>query len=293
MLYEHLTIQLGHAVDSEARIYIHAHDDAEIVSIQGRLRGPQCHYARTLAAEHRIEQLTGKRNQKFLAQGLITDPCYWTPPLPFQYELQLELQDASGEKHALKTLIGLSRRGAEGRHLRLERRRSVLRGAQVSLATPDDLSAARLAETALLVDAPHTELCSEASRLGVPLVVDLRGSDTYLAQQQRLTWCPAMLIALLNPEQLRGASRTSSLLAQSISTSTSELEAAAADCDLYAIELSPDESPPAWLATCNKPVLAIRRGESHADLSAARAGCDRLQSDLAPQFDFSGYFVAP
>jgi hypothetical protein len=32
---------------------------------------------------------------------------------------------------------------------------------------------------------------------------------------------------------------------------------------------------------------------AYADFDEARAACDRLQAELAPEFDLAGYFVAP
>ena len=44
------------------------------------------------------------------------------------------------------------------------------------------------------------------------------------------------------------------------------------------------------MTSVGKPVFAWRDGDAES-LSDARAGCDRLQSDLAPDFDLAGYFV--
>ena len=293
MVYDTLSLRLGHAVDSEARVYLQTSRAAQIASMSGRLRGPQCDFAHTLKSEHPVQQLSGSADPNCLAEVLITDPCYWTPQLPFQYELHVDLQLASGETRELTTSMGLHRWGAEGPNLRLERRRTVLRGAQVTREAFEAVSTARDAEVALLVETPSEELCHAASRLGVPLVVDLRSCEDPLGEErQRLAWSPAVLIALLTPGQLGDALKTSFLLAQSITTGTTEQEATAIECDLYAIHLGPNDSPPAWLAHSDKPVIAIRHGKTYAEGTEARAACDGLQRELAPQFDFAGYFVA-
>ena len=56
--------------------------------------------------------------------------------------------------------------------------------------------------------------------------------------------------------------------------------------------LADGERPPAWMAACGRPIVAIRRGAAYADFEKARADCDRLQAALAPEFDLAGYFVA-
>ena len=58
------------------------------------------------------------------------------------------------------------------------------------------------------------------------------------------------------------------------------------------LELQPGERPHAALAHCTLPVIAIRRGESYADFTTARAACDRLQAQLSPEFNLAGYFIA-
>ncbi len=293
MLCEQLTLQPGHSVDSEARIYVCGPKDRTIESVQGSLRGPQCEFARTLAAEHPVQRLSGQPEQEHMAQVLITDPCYWTPQLPFRYELNLELQEAGGKIKTKTHQIGLRRWGTNGKHLWLESKRTVLRGAGVDLAHFEETDAVRQDQTALLVSIPPNGLCDMANRLGLPLVIDMCHSGASLdADLRRLTWNPAALIALLRPEQMQSTYQSSMLLAQCIAASTTKSEATSVECDLYALELNPGELPPLWLATCQKPVLAIRRGTSYSDLLAGRMYSDRLQRELAPQFDFSGYFVA-
>ena len=56
-------------------------------------------------------------------------------------------------------------------------------------------------------------------------------------------------------------------------------------------KLDDGERPPRWMATCGRPVVAIRRGAAYAGFEEARIACDRLQAELAPEFDLAGYFV--
>ena len=79
------------------------------------------------------------------------------------------------------------------------------------------------------------------------------------------------------------------LLAQDVYTGKPDV--AAERAPLLAIELGPAERPPVWLAHCGRPVLAIRRGADSAQAGDVRRRCDLLQAELAPEFDFAGYFV--
>jgi hypothetical protein len=67
-------------------------------------------------------------------------------------------------------------------------------------------------------------------------------------------------------------------------------EKTAVTCDAYAIELQSGERPPTWAATCDKPVIVIRN-DLEAEIRTARMSCDKLQAELAPEFDLAGYFV--
>ena len=70
-------------------------------------------------------------------------------------------------------------------------------------------------------------------------------------------------------------------------------EAVADTCQAIIVELQSDQRPPTSLATLNKPMIAIRRGVAFNNLHEARAACDRLQAELAPEFDLAGYVVGP
>ena len=61
--------------------------------------------------------------------------------------------------------------------------------------------------------------------------------------------------------------------------------------DAFAVELQSGELPSAAFAACARPVLVVRRGADGADVAAARVAADALQAELAPGFDFAGYFV--
>ncbi|MCH2114457.1 MAG: hypothetical protein MK171_06055 [Pirellulales bacterium] len=297
MPHRHLAFCLGHTARSEATVYLQAHPDEAIVCIEGRLRGPYCKWARTLPAEYVVKPHAECPSRGGLAQVLVLEPCYWTPHLPFQYELQLSLHDSRGNARELAATVGLRQWGVEGCNLLLDRRRIVLRGMSSAPLTLERIDAAREAETALLVDPPSVELCAAASRMGVPLVVDLRhlGAD-FIAAWRRLSWCASVLVVILTADQVNrtraaGETGTQALIALSITANTSGTAAARVACDLYAIDLQPGERPPAWVADCPLPVFGIRHEANGFQRGSERNSCDQLQSEWAPQFDLAGYFL--
>jgi hypothetical protein len=52
-----------------------------------------------------------------------------------------------------------------------------------------------------------------------------------------------------------------------------------------------NEQLPRGISAAGKPLIMVRRKPAKIDVAAARAACDRLQLDLAPNGDFAGYVV--
>jgi hypothetical protein len=283
--------------EHEARLMVWLAEIAArpVAEISGTLTGPHSAYARTLTTDFRMELFAPPKNSAACGEFVVVDPCYWTPSLPFLYELALDVRFADGETMTLRRDVGLRRWQASGPNFRLERVRTVLRGAAASANDVAVLHVARDHEAALLVATPGDEFCRAASRMGVGLMADVRRADA-ARELHRLSQHASVLVALCDgdPEAPSGSSLSRPLLAVAIAASAKEDVAdAAAWADMVAVELSPSERPPAWLASYNQPAVAIRHGEASADLRRARTACDRLQAELAPEFNLAGYFVAP
>ena len=295
MLHHHASPILGDSVDSSARFYVRAHAGADIAELGGTLRGPKCEFARTLPAEYSLRQATVESNRLNLAEVLVTDPCYWTPSLPYLYELQLTVTKRSGETFLHTEEIGLRRWSANGRNLILERRRIVLRGLHISNVSVEQLQEARAADSALLVAHPGDHLCAEASRLGVMLLAVLTDVGDALADElARFSWFPAVMMVLVSGAQVKSLVRSpSNLIAQIVAGDMLSDTVANSSVDAIAVEIAAGESPPTMVASVRKPVIAIRTGTAYAEMLAARAVCDRLQAELSPEFDLAGYFVTP
>jgi len=269
-----------------------------LVSFSGNLIGPHCQYARTLPATFSVppcECLPGISNR---TQRIITDPCYWTPKLPFLYNFEGEMKLADETVQSWSHTVGFRRWEVEGRNLRLERRRIVLRGAVAATESAVDLRAAHDAEVALVVKDPSDSFLQQASECGVMVIADLRSVETELTPRLlSLAWQPCVALVLVcHTHVMSGYYQPAALtIGQMVDVKTQlvpesdEYESAS----VLLVELNADERPPHWLANIDKPVIVIRRGETHGDLPQSRAACDRLQADLAPEFNFAGYFVSP
>jgi len=283
--------------ESEARLQVEPRTGSRIVEISGTLSGPRCEFSRTLPAEMASKPIPPSASVRCATEIILLEPCYWTPALPFLYDLRFEVQTEEGASHQLTVELGLRRWSCAGQSFRLESRRKVLRGMRVKSMAPAELPAARAAETALVVDCPTQELCNEASRLGVILIADLRTTDKSLQEKiARLEWSPAVFLALVSQEQLKDPSLEvrkghQSMLTLCLSASDTEADRALLGAEAVAVELGPSEGPLSWLAEYQRPVIAIRHGESYSELNTTRAACDRLQAELAPEFDLAGYFV--
>ncbi|MCH8839863.1 MAG: hypothetical protein IH831_04155 [Planctomycetes bacterium] len=276
---EQLEVFTHRATESEVLVEICDMSQGQIRAFQGQLRGPHCERAHTLPATFQ----TSHREPL-----LVIDPCYWTPQLPMLYDVELALELADGTTAAWKHTVGLRRWEIDGRNLLQERKRIVLRGAVTTNFRAEDLSAAVAAEVALVVRDPSEAFLQRASELGVPLVIDLRGHEGNLSPKLlSYAWQPAVALVLLDT----GVPHKPHAIKTGCVVQSACVFAEAPWADIIAIELSETERPPDWAATCDKPVIAIRRQGAYAELSQARHGCDRLQAELAPQFDLAGYFV--
>jgi hypothetical protein len=268
--------------------------DGTPYKIGGVLEGPYCTIARTLTAQFPLRTGVDSTGQA-IATARVTDPCFWTPALPFLYRLTLTLTSQAG-KWTIEPMVGLRRWECDGQNFRLERKRVVLRGATSPSNADATLDDARAQEVTLLVVEPTDELCQEASRRGVGLIADLRNlGNAAPARLRMLAWHPAVLAALVDD-----CDSASDELPPMVATGcVVDVDSAAATLNarpwgrLIAVELNASQRPPNWLATYGRPVIAIRRGVAYADFHQARAACDRLQADLAPEFDLAGYFVTP
>jgi hypothetical protein len=259
--------------------------------------GPSCAYSQTLSASYWLSMQ--ETDDAIVQNAIVTDPCYWTPELPFLYELQ-------GDSSESPKTIGLRDWRSQGHALRLDGQNLVLRGVPVGdeQLTNADWQALRDLQLALVVTDPSIEFCWSAARQGVPLVVMVEeGPDLTDAQPhgpgshdlddtlRQLAICPGVLIVLLGVDALQAA--------------IDPLPGG----PLYGIAICDEVvAPPDW-ARCmgvvieesklaevanerpNWPLLVFRHGDGFDTWQEARRACEQLQADCAPLTNLAGYFV--
>ncbi len=300
MIENDLEFIVSTRMPSELRLLLKPRDGGVIAEIAGVVRGPFCDFAKTLTADFPLQKVIHAGLETNSLEALVLDPCYWTPALPFLYEFQLTLKMTNGVEQSVVLRTGVARRHCLEDHLRLDLKRIVLRGTKCEQPDEAFFQQAREHETALIVSCPQEQVCEMASRWGVPLVVDLReAQQSWQATGRQLDWFPAVTLVQLSEEQLRNVGQgrqwpRHSFAALSPGVNSSAEQIAKLPCDLLAVELSCDQRPPPWTTGCELPVIAIRQGvANNNDLQQARQACDRLQAELAPEFDLAGYFVTP
>ena len=268
-----------------------------LASLGGKLIGPYCQYARTLPATISVPACECLPDISHLTQQIITDPCYWTPQLPYLYNFEGEIKLSDGTTQSWSHTVGFRRSEVEGRNLRLERRRIVLRGAVADDESAVDLPAAHEAEVALIIQEPSDSFLQQASECGVLVIADLRNVGTELTPHLiRLAWQPSVAFVLVsNTNPLFDIYVPHSIALGHLILANAQIAPNSVDHDwasILLVELNAGEHLPHWLANANQPVVVIRPGQGYTDLATARGACDRLQAELAPEFDLAGYFVA-
>jgi hypothetical protein len=282
-------VQLRDATESSVRVTLAASGDVDLRG-EWELYGPRCEYGRTLASTFR-----GRATEAGDLEFLVTEPCYWSPTMPFLYELRRTGALADGATH----LLGLRQLIAHGRNLRLGGERIVLRGAWSQTLDTAAASRAHDSECAVALSATDEFQFSAASQLGAFVLLDATRFEGDLGTLlERVSWQPGVAAVTLSRERLESARELPGraagvLLAQQFdSLDWGDENSLTSGVAVVVAMLNASERPPAWMAACGRPVVAIRRGAAYADFEHARIGCDRLQAELAPEFDLAGYFVS-
>lgn len=277
---------LGQADDMRAEVYARLVGAAEggRPTLHGRLSGPRCTLAMTLPTFLRLQDLGGTPP---VARGILTEPSYWTPEMPNLYRLEAEATASGTTIARVDRLIGLRRLGVRGRSLWLDGRRWVPRG--LALAAADfDAGALRTVVVTAVIDEPAKAVCAEADSTGVAVVavIDPSASADQIANRI-VTWAqhPSVMLAVLP----RGRGAEAVALGPSKGTMLVGLAVdgmappppVPAGIECLVVQLPAGALPhEAWRDNAPPvPLVACRPGGPAAEIS--RAGCDRLQADLA------------
>ncbi|MDX1962710.1 MAG: hypothetical protein SFX18_06130 [Pirellulales bacterium] len=287
--------------------------------VSATLIGPQSRYSQTLSTRYNFRVARQVRVMPDAWQVTCPDPCYWTPNLPFFYEIHLDVRDArqpEGPITSYRLPLALKRLSIGKQSLYCDGERTVLRGITLKLAElADELwPELRRKRVTVLSDAPTEEILRNCGDHGIPIIWDCRSqfpTDDQLrwARQQGALWGIWV--------------KAKELIHSDWETEINplfwwvELEADSEPRDLHSdvdfltdfqtnlgIILAKANSIAAW-QTCLKALkeMPFPRGiwttapADESDWTARRAACDRLQAEMAkqpnmaPQEDFSAYWV--
>ncbi len=296
-----IDVFFGDANPAEARVYARLDPadggpHATQLTLEGHIAGPDCQFAKTLPAK--ISLLDRGPGGSVLLEAVIPDPCFWTPETPFLYRAKLDIRWAE-HSEKIDRLMGIRRLGNRDQSLFLDGRRWVARGVAKAQVTVSDLAAARAAESVLAVDHADDRLCAEASRLGVPLLVNLiEAGPGAEAETRRLGQWPAVFAVMLNPETLvtdEMRKRAPNLL---LATRMPETGPVSVPGWAQLIVCRSDRLPELleWQTSGDRriPIVVLRRhrdGTANASIENGRRQCDQLQFDMANIGDFAGYII--
>jgi hypothetical protein len=306
-LADRLDLFFGEANPAVARAYLRLRPpppvgvDFKELSLAGRLIGPFCDFAETLPLKVQFLPLRNAPDSGTLvAEAIVPDPNFWTPELPFIYRAEIEVRH--GERVLLnqKRQFAIRRFGARDRFLAFEGKRFVLRGVwQNDDAWRDgaEWEFARDSWTAVVLPRPSDEACDFASRRGILVVADLtsglRDAGQLASELHRLAHWPAVAMAMLPGDA--PIENVFSLFAQNLLLAQNVPAGSSFDLAHWAAAAIVEVAEPAKFAEqtygCMQPVIASRKSTVATSIEQTRAGCDRLQSDLAPFGDFAGYIV--
>jgi hypothetical protein len=280
-------LDLFHSGASANRTAVYARlrqpPQGEGFSLSGTIRGPHCLYSTTLPATLRLRD--AGPGETLLAKALVPDPCYWTPDLPFLYDVRLELKCGAEVVTSAERLLGVRDYGLRGQFFYDQGKRRVIRAVRREACDEMELLAWHDAATAMFVASPSDELCHEASRSGVMLIVMVESAKA-IDQVRRLSRHAAVALVCIRGEYD----------AKHIAEAAGNLDVARFIPAGESFENAPIavvECRDAFPATetGSSAVIAYRPLAGKRSLADARAACDQLQADLAPAGDFAGYVV--
>ncbi|MDZ4781882.1 MAG: hypothetical protein SGJ19_16650 [Planctomycetia bacterium] len=278
----------GEASPAEARVYVRLRVDKPEAfhRLRGEITGPFSRYARTLSATTRFDVAVAGR--EVLAQRVLPDPCFWTPELPYLYQVRLTLERAGQCIWSDERTFGIRRLGVRGRRLYFEAKNWVLRGAFVEELADFDWDVWRELDLAPVVRAPSEAFCAAADLRGVLLgamTTEDEPLDEPLRRWQRHPSVGLILVdaaTKFDPELRRLVPNT--IVAAEFAAGSRPLPGWA-DVALWSFAIG------GLPAAQSSPTLAIRRLGRPAQPADLRDGCDFLQRDLAGSQELAGYLV--
>jgi hypothetical protein len=294
-LPDRLELFFGDASETVCRIYarLRGVPTASGLQLTGTLTGQFCEHAETLPATYSFRDCGA--GASLLAEAIVPEPCFWTGAMPHQYQVQVQLLRDGQVVDRAERRMGLRLFGSHARVLYFEGQRWVLRGARRDELPSANLAAWRDAGLAIIVPSPDDELGRAASQTGVLLVAQL--DDANAQEIERLArWAAVGMVVLPAGAMIDLAGlRHNLLLAEDFGATHPIIPSRWADVVICDVRQRNDLTNP--LGACSLPIIASQvDGRAFASAAAARAGCDRVQGELANRgdltsYEFSGYIV--
>jgi hypothetical protein len=279
----------GDANPAEARVYVRLKSPPlPGQSLRGNIQGPTSRYARTLTATNRFT--ARPHGEEWLAEVVLPDPCFWSPELPYLYQVELTLEGDGQPIWSDQRPFGMRRLGVKGRRLYLEGKNWVLRGAEIEPTATFDWQAYRDQDLALVVNDPSESFCEEADRRGMLIVARIASHELNL-RGRLLAWQrhPSIGIAVLPKGMVPPATARSDAPNLLFAASLEEPSHAIPNSsDLVWLEVSGKSDLSHLLTGLSVPAVAVDVAPQ-ISASEARSACDFLQRRLAGSGEFAGY----
>jgi hypothetical protein len=264
-------------------------------SLVGQVRGPRCELAQTLPATSPLVDLGP--GPTLLARATIPDPCYWSADLPAIYDVTVNILRGTEIVGTERCEIGLRNLGVRGRYLAVEGKRWVLRGVHLGSTPSTHPDQWHAALGMLIVPAKHAErdnLLARASSGGAlaAVVADQQATDVPSLLRQ-LARFPAVCLVVVRgnlPSDFRLTEHAPNLLLAQAIGQGDPLELAPW-AQLAWVQADDPRLLTCVAALAEVPVVAVRPLVTPLPLGTARAACDKLQRDLAPNGQYAGYVV--
>jgi hypothetical protein len=289
---DQLDVFFGEATPTQARVYaqLPRGDGPLDARLEGTLSGPTCRYAETLPTHYRFRDrgvLKGGVSQdSMLIEAVVPDPCFWTPRLPYLYEVKLELRVGDEVVGRVARPFGIRPLGVRANSFVFAGKRWVFRGGWDSSGSRE-LQLWRDNEIVMARDEFSARQCDEASHVGVLMAIEAELSEeTVRAASRHAT--VGMLI--FDGRKYAGILRktTNCIFVQNM------MDDARADlhgqAEAVLVEASAVEEFIARRSSAI-PVIASRPSKVKLEPEEIRPHCDQLQAELASIGDFAGYLV--
>ena len=269
------------------RATLPADTDPQHIELRGTIDGPYSDYAQTLPAKYELRDCGP--GESLLAKASIPDPCVWTPDTPVRYRLKFELCRAAHPIETGTREFGLRDLATNQRSILLAGKRTVIRGVGYERASFTELLQWHETASAMLVTDPDETLCERAARTGVAIVARITAIDNLEDRVREIAAHPSIAVVWLGEDC---TDRNWRQLAPNVLFARPYPFAGddASWADVLVWEIA-DGRPRQIPTDIVKPILALRPLQQRTPLPAARAACDTLQRDLAPQFNLAGYLV--